>query len=145
MTDYLTIFCPITGHKSCCSAVLIWSVIRKIVPIFSNEYIFYWFCTNIFPILFLYFCSRNSYIPIYLKPVIAWRPVTTLWQRLNEMTTQMDKSKRSANAEDFLTEMVVWVQMVNESSFKIIFQSRVIKSLWFCRNIAKINVSWEWK
>ena len=74
MTGYLTIFCPITGHKSCCSAVLIWSVIRKIVPIFSNEYIFYWFCTNIFPILFLYFCSRNSYIPIYLKPVIAWRP-----------------------------------------------------------------------
>ena len=32
------------------------------------------YCINIFPILFLYFCSRNSYIPIYLKPVVAWRP-----------------------------------------------------------------------
>ena len=55
-------------HVSCCSAMLIWSVIKKVVPMFSNEYIFHWFCISIFPILFLYFCSRNSYIPIYLKP-----------------------------------------------------------------------------
>ena len=52
-------------YISCCLAVLIWSVIRKIVLTFSNEYIFHWFCTNIFPIFFLYFCLQNSYIPIY--------------------------------------------------------------------------------
>ena len=74
----LIIVCPITWHISCCSAVLIWSMIRKVVPVFSNEYIFHWFCISIFPILFLYFCSRNSYIPIYLKPPIAWRPATAM-------------------------------------------------------------------
>ena len=38
------------------------------------KWVFHWFRIDIFPILFLYFHSRNSYIPIYLKPVIAWRP-----------------------------------------------------------------------
>ena len=61
------------------AVVLIWSVIMKVVPMFSNECIFHWFCINIFPLLFLYFCSRNSYIPIYLKPVVAWRPVWLLF------------------------------------------------------------------
>ena len=68
-------FFSITGHIYCCPAVLIWNVIRKVVPVFSNEYIFHWFCFNIFPILFLYFCSPNSYIHIYLKPIVTWRPV----------------------------------------------------------------------
>ena len=56
--------------------MFIWSVIRK-VPLFSNECMCHWYCINIFPFLFLYFYSRNSYnsyFPIYPKPVVGWRP-----------------------------------------------------------------------
>ena len=63
--------------------MLIWSMIGKLVPMFLNEYIFHWFCINMFHILLLHFCSWNSYILIYLKPVVAWRLVqcTNVWMR----------------------------------------------------------------